>query len=47
MINDILMMGFINNDSNLATSDYDFKFILENRTQLNESNINENFYLDI
>ena len=47
MINDILMMDSINNDSNLATSDYDFKFILENRTQLNVSHINEDFYLDI
>ena len=41
------MMDSINNNSNLATSDYDFIFILENGTKLNISNINEDFYLDI
>ncbi len=35
------------NNENSATTDYDFKFILENGTELNLSNLKEGFYLDV
>ena len=43
----ILLIDYPSNDSNTATSDYDYKLILENGTELNISKINEVFYIDI
>ena len=43
----ILIIDYLNNDLNYATTDYDYKFFLENGTELNLSNIKENFYFDI
>jgi hypothetical protein len=36
-----------NYDSKLVTSNYDYKIVLENRTELNLSNINEDIYINI
>jgi len=43
----ILFSDLPSNDSRTATSDYNFKFILENGTELNLSNIDEDFYIDV
>ena len=43
----ILIADLPSNDSRTATSDYKFKFILENGTELNLSNIDEDFYIDV
>ena len=43
----ILMADMLSNDSRTATSDYNFVVLLENGTQLNFSNINKDFYIDV
>ena len=43
----ILISDLPSNDSKKATSDYSFKFILENGTELNLSNIDEDLYIDV
>ena len=36
-----------NNDSNLATADYTYEYILENGTKLNLDDLEENLYIDV
>ena len=43
----ILVIDYPSNDSNTVTSDYDYKLILENGTELNLSNINEVININI
>ena len=43
----ILMVDSESKDSRTATSDYNFKILLENGTQLNFSNINQDCYVDV
>ena len=43
----ILLSDSISKDSRTATSDYNFIILLENGTQLNFSNINKDFYIDV
>ena len=42
-----LISDLPSDDSMTATSEYNFKFILENGTELNLSNIDEDFYIDV
>ena len=41
------MIENINNESNSATNDYNYRFILENGTELNLTNIKEDYYVNI
>ena len=43
----LVIIDYFVNDLNYATTDYDYKIFFENGTELNLSNINENFYFDI
>ena len=43
----VLISDLPSNDSRTATSEYSFKFILENGTELNLSNLDEDFYIDV
>ena len=43
----VLISDLPSNDSWTATSEYSFKFILENGTELNLSNLDEDFYIDV
>ena len=43
----IVIIDYEGNDSNLVTNDFIYHFILENGTELNLSQINEDFYTDI
>ena len=43
----VLISDLPDNDSWTATSDYNFKLLLENGTELNLNNINEDFYVNI
>ena len=43
----LLIIDYLTNDFNYVTTDYDYKIFLENGTELNLSNINEDFYFDI
>ena len=43
----ILIDEFINEDSRIATKDYNFRIFLENGTELNLSLIDEDFYINI
>ena len=43
----VLILDFISNDTNKVTNDYNYKFFLENGTELNLSNIKEDYYIDI
>ena len=42
----IFIIDYKSNDSQTATSDYTYKFFLENETELNLSKINEDLYID-
>jgi len=42
----IIISDFPSNDENTATSDYNYKFILENGTELDLNKINEDLYVD-
>ena len=42
----ILITDYKSKDSQTATSDYNYKFLLENETELNLSIINEDLYVD-
>ena len=43
----IFISDYPSNDLNMATSDYNYTFILENGTELNLNEINEELYVDI
>ena len=43
----ILIMDLPSNDSKTVTSDYDYKFILENGTELDLNNIKEDIYVNV
>ena len=43
----ILIIDYLISNLNSATSDYEYKFLLENGTELNLSNIKEDYYYDI
>jgi hypothetical protein len=43
----VLILDYINNNENIVTNDYIYKFFLENGTELNLSNIKEDYYIDV
>ena len=43
----VIINDSLSNDSNTATSNYNYKLVLENGSELNISNLNNDFYVDI
>ena len=43
----VLILDYISNNTNIVINDYIYKFFLENRIELNISNIKEDYHIDI